>query len=73
MNAVPLKVASAGEPVPEIVELLDRLLGEARSGELRGIGYAVIRGGRVATGWHWGDGVTNTDAIAAVSLLQHEY
>lgn len=68
-----LRVPVADEPVLELVERLERLLAEARTGELRGIGYAAIRGGRIATGWWWGDGVTNTDAIAAVSVLQHEY
>jgi hypothetical protein len=41
-----------GEPVGCVVELLEGLLAQARSGELRALAYAAVRrDGTVASGW----------------------
>lgn len=42
----------AGEPVPHIVARLERLLEDARSGELRALACAcAYRDGHITTGW----------------------
>lgn len=41
-----------GEPVPEVVAELERLLDEARAGHARALAYCIVRrDGTVAHGW----------------------
>lgn len=41
-----------GQPVADVVQLLEELLERARAGELRGIAYATVeRDGAVCHGW----------------------
>ena len=62
-----------GEPNPEIVETLERLLDEARSGELRGIAYAACKVGDVtATGWDGSDG-SRHPLSTAIAVLNSRY
>lgn len=39
----PLATPSGFEPVPSIIEALERALEQARRGEIRGIGLAIVR------------------------------
>lgn len=62
-----------GEPNPEIVETLERLLEEAMSGELRGIAYAACKVGDVtATGWNGSDG-SRHPLSTAIAVLNSRY
>lgn len=63
----------AGEPNPDIVETLEQLLADAKSGDLRAIAYATCRIGNVTgTGWEGSDGTRNPIA-AAIMILGHRY
>lgn len=63
-----------GQPVPEIVKVLEDLLSRAKGGELQSLAYAATLAGSsgVAAGW---DGNAGTrDALgAALSYLHHRY
>lgn len=62
-----------GEANPEIVETLERLLEEAKSGELRGIAYASCKVGDVtATGWNGSDG-SRHPLSTAIAVLNSRY
>lgn len=37
-----VEIRSPGEPVPEVIEALEKLLDMARSGQLAGISYVVV-------------------------------
>lgn len=61
-----------GEANPDIVADVERLLIEARSGELTAIAYCTVRGDSKGTGWAGNAGTR--DAIgAAILMLQHRY
>ena len=63
----------AGDPCPEIVETLERLLAEAKSGDLRGIAYAACKIGDVtATGWDGADGARHP-LSTAIAVLSSRY
>lgn len=63
----------AGDPNPDIVETLERLLEQARSGELRGIAYAACKVGDVtATGWDGSDG-SRHPLSTAIAVLNSRY
>jgi hypothetical protein len=62
-----------GEPSAELVETLEYLLKDAKSGELVALGYATVRNGKVkGTGW---DGMAGTrDTLgSAINMLHHRY
>ena len=62
-----------GEPNLELVETLQFLLDDAKSGRLRAIAYAVVReGNHLATGWDGSDGTRNALGMT-IMLLQHRY
>lgn len=62
-----------GDANPEIVETLERLLEEAKSGELRGIAYAACKVGDVtATGWNGSDG-SRHPLSTAIAVLNSRY
>jgi hypothetical protein len=59
-----------GEANPALVAELERLLSEARSGDLRAIAYGSVRAGNVlGTGWVGSDGTRNP--VATVILMLH--
>lgn len=62
-----------GQPNPDMVETLEGLLEQAKSGELRGIAYATIRTGDVTgTGWEGSDGSRHW-LSSAILMLHHRY
>ena len=64
-----------GEPSVQIVETLERLLADAKSGELIGLGYAtVLRTKAIGTGWDGeaAEGLRYTLG-SAIHLLDHRY
>lgn len=62
-----------GQPVEDIVELLERLLEEAKAGDIRGIAYAIsLNNGCKATGWEEADG-SRDPLCTAIGILQHRY
>jgi hypothetical protein len=62
-----------GDPNPEIIEILEKLLEDARSGELRGIAYASCKVGDVtATGWNGSDG-SRHPLSTAISVLNSRW
>jgi len=59
-----------GEPDPDLVELLSYLLGRAKSGDLRGIGYGTVAAdGALGTGWCGADGTR--DKLSSAFLMLH--
>lgn len=74
MSVVPFKDSiPPGEPNLDMVEELERLLSEARSGELRGIAYATFKmGGSTGTGWSGSDG-SRLPLGAAIMMLHSRY
>ena len=66
-----------GEPAsiagnPDLVEMLESLLGRAKDGLITAAGVAIVNGdGSIATRWSGGD--QTVPMIAAVSMLQHEF
>jgi hypothetical protein len=65
--------ARDGEPDEEIVERLEGLLAEAKSGQLTGMAYAVTRpGDSVGTGWAGMYGTTFSLG-GAILMLQLRY
>lgn len=63
------------EPVPDVVETLERLLAEAKAGHIRGIAYAVattLAGEGTGTGWDMAGGQKHVMA-AAVMMLHHRF
>lgn len=65
--------ALPGQPDEALVALLERLLEDARSGDLRAIAYATVRaGGAVGTGWDGGRG-TRDPLSTAISILGVRY
>ena len=62
-----------GDPNPDLVETLERLLDSAKSGELRGIAYAGCKvGDATVTGWDGSDG-TRHPLSTAIAILQSRY
>jgi hypothetical protein len=62
-----------GEPNPELVAELERLLSAARSGDLRALAYATVReGNALGTGWRGSDGTRNSVGMS-IMLLHHRY
>jgi mevalonate pyrophosphate decarboxylase len=57
------------EADPDIVEKLERLLEEARSGALRGIAFAIVRDGRFLTSWSYDSSAAVADALGAGVLV----
>jgi hypothetical protein len=61
------------EPYAGVVETLERLLADAKSGNLRAIAYAVVRTQNVqATGWDGAAG-TRHPMSGAIMILAHRY
>ena len=61
-----------GEANPDIVDELERLLDEARSGELQAIAYCTVSGDAKGTGWPGNAG--KSDALGvAVAMLSWRY
>lgn len=62
-----------GQPSKNIIETLESLLDEARSGSLIGIAYATVReNGAQGTGWEGESGSRHTLGTAMM-MLQHRY
>lgn len=68
--AGPLAIASV-EPVPEVVETLERLLERARSGELREVAIASREIGRSIATAHIGETDDLWRLLGALRLLEH--
>lgn len=67
------KTVLPGEANPDIVEILEKLLEEAKSGELRGLAYCTVKLNNVlGTGWAGSDG-TRYLLGAATGMLAHRY
>jgi hypothetical protein len=61
-----------GEANPDIIEELERLLTEARSGELEAFAYCTVVGDAKGTGWTGNAG--KSDALAAaIGMLSWRY
>jgi hypothetical protein len=59
------------EPVAEIIEELEKLLAEARAGEIKGFAYFLVDGADcVGTNWVSGCARCN-DMVAGVARLHH--
>lgn len=71
LSVVPIRNA---EPDQDLIAEIERLLEEAKRGELTAFGYAVTKqDGTIATGWT-GHGVgVRHGMCAAVHLLSHRY
>ena len=62
-----------GEADPDLVEKLEQLLAEAKSGELVAVAHVMLyRDGTSRNGWI-GSGVTAQPLGFAISLLAHRY
>lgn len=59
-----------GEPVPEIVEMLESLLAQARCGDLRGFAYAAARAGQAGHEFHF-EADAKFEVASGVLALQH--
>jgi len=70
-NVVSLKGATPlGEPVPNVVEILEELLEKARSGNLTAIAYVAITTGNIAAqGWEKEEADTGGAATATSHAL----
>jgi hypothetical protein len=74
----PRKVDRFTDPFPALVEELERLLAEAKSGTLRAAAWAIVRtdgmspDAEVATGWAQA-GSTNFALSAAIARLTHRW
>lgn len=67
-------VTLGDEPVGHLVEVLERLLDDARSGDLRGFAYAGIRKEGVAvTGWSVDQFGPRFELGFSISLLQSRF
>ena len=60
------------QPVQGVIDELESLLAEAKSGDLRAIGYCTVRENSKGTGWA-GDAGTSEGLATAVSMLQHRF
>lgn len=54
----------------DLVELLEDLLKQAKSGDIQGISYAAINDGRVFWGWSTEHGA---DMVGAIEILKKRY
>ena len=62
-----------GQPDPELIERIESILEEAKSGELRGIAYALVRtDGGQGVGWTGVDGTRHLLA-SGIMMLHHNY
>lgn len=62
-----------GEANPDMVATIERLLEQAKSGELRGFAYATFAIGDITgTGWEGSDG-SRHPISSAIAMLQHRY
>lgn len=61
-----------GEPNKDIIEDLERLLAEAKAGQLEAIAYCTVRQGALGTGWVGGSG-TRSAVSSAILMLSHRY
>lgn len=72
MTAEIHRLTNAGpilEPDKEIVELLERLLGEAKAGDIKGFGFFLVNGvDTVSTGWKSGCAPINGMVAGAARL-----
>ncbi len=59
-----------GQPDPEIVSMLERLLEKAKAGDIRAMAYAAHDGDDLAS-FGWECGAFYHQLIASISLLQH--
>ncbi|MBS7703307.1 hypothetical protein [Chelatococcus asaccharovorans] len=68
-----MEVRPAGEPDPEMVQILEKLLAQARRGEIAAIGYAVVAPNtEIATGWLGLSGTRYTLG-GAIGMLELRY
>lgn len=61
-----------GEANPEIVADLERLLSEAKAGDLIGLAYCTIRDDSKGTGWNGNAGTRDAMGMA-IAMLFHRY
>ena len=86
LKVVPFTPSRPNElvPVASVVERCEYLLGLAKAGKLRGIGYALVKYAdqdeRNAGAWTWASGYardqdssTTTIMAASISILQHKF
>lgn len=69
-------VSFKGTPIPgtahpDVIEGLEKLLEEARRGEIVAFGYAVVRPSSQATGWRGGEDMNKFLLHSAAALLTH--
>jgi hypothetical protein len=61
-------------PVADIVEKLERLLAQAKRGDIRALGIVAVRAGcTVSTQFSLGPDANNHELMAGITYLQHRY
>ena len=73
-NVIPLLGGrKPNEPSKDIIASLERLMKQAKAGELIGFAYATVREGDfTATGWN-GESGTRHQLTTAIASLNHRY
>ena len=62
-----------GQPNQDLIDTLERLLAEAKSGDLRALAIATVREGNITgTGWDGSDG-TRHPLSSAIMMLHSRY
>lgn len=61
-----------GEPNKNIIDELERLLAEAKAGQLDAIAYCAVRQRTIGTGWAGGSGARSAIS-SAILMLSHRY
>ncbi len=70
MTVVAFKGMTApGEPVPEIVEMLEELLERAKAGDVRALAYATVESDMAFTDSWWAENGTGFQLAAAAGVL----
>jgi len=69
-------VSLKGAPIPgvanpDVIEMLERLLEEAKRGEIVALGYALVGPASQRTGWRGGDNQNKFLLHSAARLLEH--
>lgn len=70
----PPKRADDGTPEPAVIELLEKLLADAKRGNIQAIAIAGVRvGGLTTQAWEQGDGPNRHPLMASISYLQASF
>jgi hypothetical protein len=74
-NVRPLFVNLPKEPVPHVVDFIERLLKRAKAGDVRAVAVAYVCGdGHIAEGWYRDSDVELAYRLhSAIACLMHEF